>query len=225
MYLDFLVKIPNISGKITYRKKADVDYVYYEYDRIYDKGSQKTNPKRATIGKKSEADPTMMQPNENYLKYFPDEDLPETKDRTMRSSSLKIGSWLIIRKVIEEYKLSEILSRYISKKNLGLTLDLAAYSIITEDNSNQYYPDYAFDHPLFSNGMHIYSDSKISDLLQSMTDEMSVGFLNDWNAARDHREKIYISYDSTNKNCQAGDIDMVEYGHPEMDCDLSLSMR
>ena len=222
MYLDFLVKIPNISGKITYRKKADVDYVYYEYDRIYDKGSQKTNPKRATIGKKSEADPTMMQPNENYLKYFPDEDLPETKDRTMRSSSLKIGSWLIIRKVIEEYKLSEILSRYISKKNLGLTLDLAAYSIITEDNSNQYYPDYAFDHPLFSNGMHIYSDSKISDLLQSMTDEMSVGFLNDWNAARDHREKIYISYDSTNKNCQAGDIDMVEYGHPKMDCDLPI---
>ena len=53
MYLDFLVKIPNISGKITYRKKAAGDYVYYEYDRIYDKGSQKTNPKRATIGKKS----------------------------------------------------------------------------------------------------------------------------------------------------------------------------
>ena len=108
MYLDFLVKIPNISGKITYRKKADVDYVYYEYDRIYDKGSQKTNPKRVTIGKKSETDPTMMQPNENYLKYFPDEDLPETKDRTMRSSSLKIGSWLIIRKQCHLVRLNSI---------------------------------------------------------------------------------------------------------------------
>ncbi|MDY2628773.1 MAG: transposase [Lachnospiraceae bacterium] len=46
---------------------------------------------------------------------------------------------------------------------------------------------------------------------------MSAGFLNDWNAERDHREKIYISYDSTNKNCQAGDIEIVEYGHAKVD--------
>ena len=41
--------------------------------------------------------------------------------------------------------------------------------------------------------------------------------MNDWNAARDHREKIYISYDFTNKNCQAGDIELVEFGHPKTD--------
>ena len=70
MYLDFLVKIPNCKGKITYRRKSDVDYVYYEYDRLYDKVTQKTNPKRVTIGKKSEADPTKMQPNENILNIF-----------------------------------------------------------------------------------------------------------------------------------------------------------
>lgn len=98
MYLDFLVKIPNCKGKITYRRKSDVDYVYYEYDRLYDKVTQKTNPKRVTIGKKSETDPTKMQPNENYLKYFPDEDIPETFDRTKRSSCLRIGSWLVIKK-------------------------------------------------------------------------------------------------------------------------------
>ena len=28
---------------------------------------------------------------------------------------------------------------------------------------------------------------------------------------------IYISYDSTNKNSQAGDIDLVEFGHPKDD--------
>ena len=83
MYLDFLVNIPNAPGKITYRRKNDVDYVYYEYDRIYDKSTQKTNPKRATIGKKSEADPTRMQPNENYLKYFPDEDIVEQQIKSL----------------------------------------------------------------------------------------------------------------------------------------------
>lgn len=112
-----------------------MDYVYYEYDRIYDKATKKTNPKRATIGKKSQEDPTRMQPNENYLKYFPDEDIPETVDRTMRSSCLRIGSWLVIRKIIEEYKLTDILGKYINRKDLGLVLDLAAYSIISEDNA------------------------------------------------------------------------------------------
>lgn len=217
MYLDFLVNIPISTGKITYRKKGDTDYVYYEYKRIYTKGTNITNPKRVTIGKRDKSDPLMMIPNENYLKYFPGEDLPELSERAKRSSCLRIGTWLVIRKIIEEYKFTEILDRYISKKDLGLVLDLAAYSIVCENNAGQYYPDYAYNHPLFSNDMHIYSDSKVSDLLQSMTTEMSAGFLNDWNEKRDHRERIYISYDSTNKNCQAGDLEIVEYGHPKVD--------
>ena len=217
MYLDFLVKIPISGGKITYRKKGETDYVYYEYTRIYQKGSNITNPKRVTIGKRDKDDPTMMLPNENYLKYFPDEDLPEVNERTKRSSCLRIGAWLVIRKIIQEYKFTDILGKYINKKDIGLVLDLAAYSIISESNANQYYPDYAYNHPLFSDHMHIYSDSRVSDLLQSMTAEMSAGFLNDWNAERDHREKIYISYDSTNKNCQAGDIEIAEYGHAKVD--------
>lgn len=217
MYLDFLVKIPISSAKITYRKKGETDYVYYEYTRLYKKGSNITNPKRATIGKRDTKDSTMMIPNENYLKYFPDEDIPEVNERTKRSSCLRIGAWLIIRKIIEEYQFSEILEKYIGRKDVGLVLDLAAYSIISEDNANQYYPDFAYNHPLFSNNMRIYSDSKVSDLLQSMTMELSADFLNDWNSARDHREKIYISYDSTNKNCQAGDIEIVEYGHAKVD--------
>lgn len=217
MYLDFLVKIPVENGKITYRTKGETDYIYYEYDRIYTKGSNITNPKRATIGKRVKENPIMMIPNENYLKYFSDEDIPEIKERSKRSSCIRIGAWLIIRKIIEEYKFEQLLETYITKKNIGLILDLAAYSIISEDNANQYYPDYAYNHPLFSDNMRIYSDSKVSDLLQSMTTEMSVGFLNDWNATRDHREKIYISYDSTNKNSQAGDLELVEFGHAKVD--------
>nr|MCR5108275.1 transposase [Lachnospiraceae bacterium] len=40
-----------------------------------------------------------------------------------------------------------------------------------------------------------------------------IRFQNEWNSGRDHKEKIYISYDSTNKHCQAGDIELAEYGH------------
>lgn len=121
-----------------------------------------------------------MQPNENFLKYFPDTDLPEEKDRAMRSCALRIGTWIVIRKIVNDYKLPEILGRYMPEKDVGLLLDLCAYSIIEEDNRAQYYPSYAYSHPLFTEGMKIYSDSKVSDFLQSMDREVSVAFQNDW---------------------------------------------
>jgi hypothetical protein len=159
----------------------------------------------------------MMHPNRNFLLYFPDVDLPDEKNKGKRSSCLRVGAYIVISQLMEELKLPEMLSKYLGKKDAGLFLDLAAYSIICENNAGQYYPDYAYNHPLLTQGMKAYGDTKVSDFLASITDDQSVGFLNEWNATRDHREKIYISYDSTNKNCQAGDIDMVEYGHPKND--------
>jgi transposase len=153
-----------------------------------------------------------MFPNEKFLKYFPRELLPSEKDGKIRSGCLHVGAYLVIRKVISDYKLDEMIARIIGR-DAGLFLDLAAYSIITEDNAGQYYPDYAYNHALFTDGMKVYSDSKVSDFLRDVTIEQRIRFLNDWNAKRDHREKIYISYDSTNKKSQAGEIDMVELGH------------
>lgn len=213
VYLDFTIKIPDIQNKITYRIKKETTYVYYEYERSYNKKTQLTNPKRATIGKLSKMDSSMMQPNQNFLKFFPEMELPETKNREDRSCCLRIGTYMIIQKILEDYGLFEKLGQIFNEKDLGLFLDLVTYSIISENNAAQYYPDYAFNHPLFTQNMTIYSDSKISSFLNFITEEHSVGFLNSWNETHDHREKIYISYDSTNKNCQAGDIEMVEYGH------------
>ena len=68
MYLDLLVKTPEVPGKITFRKKGEATYVEFEYDRIYDPKKQYTTVKRSTIGKQSKADPGMMQPNQNFLK-------------------------------------------------------------------------------------------------------------------------------------------------------------
>jgi transposase len=217
MYLDFLVKIPEVKGKITYRKRDESCYVYYEYDRVYDPNQKYTNVKRAMIGKQSKADIRMMQPNQNYLKFFPEVALPEEKDRTLRSSCLRVGTYIVLQKLFRESGILEMLNKYFSEKDLGLFLDLAAYSIITECNAAQYYPDYAYNHSLFTQELRIYSDSKVSDFLRNITDDQSVGFLNSWNESKDHREKIYISYDSTNKNCQAGDIEMLEYGNAKVD--------
>ena len=222
MYLDFVAKIPDVAGKITRRKKGDSIYIEYEYNRIYDRARQFTIAKRSTIGKQSKSDFVMMQPNQNFLKYFPDAELPEEKDRTSRSSCLRIGAYIVIRKIINDYGIPAMLSEHFEEKELGLFLDLASYSIISENNAGQYYPDYAYNHPLFTQGMRIYSDSKVSDFLRAITDNQNVGFLNAWNESKNHREKIYFSYDSTNKSSQAGNIEMVEYGKSKVDNGLPI---
>ena len=216
MYLDTAVKIPDVKGKITLQKKGKATYVQYEYDRIYLPDKQYTTVSRASIGKLADADKMLMWPNENYVKYFPGAALPEVRDRTQRSCGLRIGTWIVIRKIVNEYNLPEILERYIPARDVGLFLDLAAYSIIEEDNRAQHYPSYAYSHPLFTEGMRIYSDSKISSFLQEMGEEAGADFLNDWNENRDHREKIYASYDSTSKK-SSGDLRIVEMGHSKDD--------
>ena len=222
MYLDCVVPIPEIPGKINQITKGNAIYIRFVVGRTYHPDKKYNVPDQKIIGKRSKEDPSLMIPNENFLKYFGEVEMPEIKKTKSRSSCLRIGSHLVMRKVMEEYELPRILGKYFNGKDCGLFLDLAAYSIVCENNAGQYYPDYAYNHPLFTEGMHMYSDSKVSDFFTSVTDEQSIGFLNEWNAARDHRERIYISYDSTNKNCQAGDIEMVEFGHAKDNKELPI---
>ena len=216
MYLDFKVKIPSDSAGITRKKIKGTTYIYYSYEHNYSSEKGYTVPKSTSIGKCTDDEPDLMYPNTNFLKFFPSEELPETKGGAHRSGCLRIGTYLVLRRIIAEYHLDEMIGNIIGK-NRGLFLDLAVYSIIAENNAGQYYPDYAFNHPLFTDRMKIYSDSKVSAFINSITGDQSRAFLDEWNEKQDHSQKIYISYDSTNKNCQAGDIDFVEYGHPKED--------
>lgn len=156
-----------------------------------------------------------MYPNANFLRFFPDS-LPEEDKPPERSGCLRIGTFVVVRKILQEYKLDQTIDALIGKDS-GLFLDLAAYTLVTEGNVAQYYPEYAFNHPLFTEGMHVYSDSKVCDFLKGITPDQIIVFQNTWNEKLDHREKIYISYDSTNKNCQAGNLECVEFGHPKQD--------
>ena len=213
MYLDTMVSVPDVKGKITFRTKGQTTYVEYESERIYLPDRKYTTVTRKTIGKLANDEGTIMQPNENFLKFFPNIDLPEERDRSARSCCLRVGSWIVIKKIINDYKLAEILGRFLPGRDVGLFLDLAAYSIVEEDNRAQHYPAYAYNHPLFTDGMRIYSDAKVCDFLSTMDSEAGAIFQDTWNEERNHRERIYISYDSTSKRCEAGDLRVVEMGH------------
>ena len=85
-----------------------------------------TVPQCTSIGKVCDGEEGMMIPNRNYIKYFPDADMPEYLPESTRSGCLKIGSYLVIRKVIEHYGFESELQSLLGK-DAGLFLDLAAY--------------------------------------------------------------------------------------------------
>ena len=152
MYLNFKVKIPSDSTGITRKKIKGITYVYYAYERNYSSEKGYTVPKGTSIGKCADDDPDMMYPNTNFLKFFPAEEIPETKGEAYRSGCLRVGTYLVLRRIISEYHLDEMIGDIIGK-NSGLFLDLAVYSIIAGNRAGQYYPDYAFNHPLFTDRM------------------------------------------------------------------------
>lgn len=177
MYLNCEIKIPVIKGKVFRQTIKGITYIYYEYDREYLPEKKYNKPKRTAIGKCCKNDPGMMIPNENYLKFFPETDIPE-ESGCERSSCLRIGAYLVIKKIMEDYKLINMIKEIIGQDS-GLFLDLVAYSLITKNNAGQYYPDYTYNHPLFTKRMRLYSDAKISDFLREVTIEQSAAFLNE----------------------------------------------
>jgi len=221
MYFNTTVKIPELKGKIISKKKGNTTYILYQYGSEYKPEKQYAVPLRAIVGKVSPSDASLMFPNEKFQDYFPDAEIPDELPYAYRSCCLKIGTCVIIRKVLSEYKLVPMLQKRFGD-DAGLMLDLVSYLIVEEDNAGQYYPDFAFTHPLLTDKMTIYSDSKVSRLLASITKEQCIGFLDDWNRNRDHKSRIYISYDSTNKNSEAGDIDIVEFGKAKDDKGLPV---
>ncbi|MGZ1403984.1 IS1634 family transposase, partial [Lactobacillus delbrueckii subsp. bulgaricus] len=216
-----MVNIPKNTGKISRNKRGKTTYIEYTYAREYLPEKKYNVARRTTIGKADPDHPGMMFPNPNFEKFFPDVEIPAEGTAAepvneSRSSCIRIGAFSVVRRIIEDYKLAEHLKRW-DDRGKGLLLDLAAYSVIAESNVAQHFPDYAYNHPLMTPQNKIYSDSTISRFIREIDDNDRAEFLNSWNATHDKNEKIYVSYDSTNKNCKAGDIEMAEYGHPKND--------
>ena len=158
MYLKTSVEIPAAKGKIITKRKGGSVYVLFQYGRKYIHEKRYSIPLRAVIGKLLPDQPGRMLPNERFQECFPEIAVSDEQPGNARSCALKIGSYIAIRKILGEYSLQSMLAEHFGE-DCGLLLDLAAYLIIEEENAGQYYPDFAFGHPLFSPGMHIYSDS------------------------------------------------------------------
>ena len=214
-YYSGLVDYPHDNHKVT-KKMAENGkyYVRLETDRKYNPEKKYNVPVRVTIGVLDENDNTKMHPNENFKIYFPDEKIDD--EELKRSQCLRVGAYSLIKNMFNETKLNDIINPLFKDKG-GLIKDLVSYEIIDESNVMQHFEDYEYNHPLFNENMHIYSDSSVSDLLsKNITPDDINTFINAWTKINKSKGKVYISYDSTNSNCQAMDIDLCEMGHAKL---------
>ena len=129
MYLNITVATPPVGNGISHKPIKGTKYVYYEHGRRYDSKRGYPVPQTTSIGKICEEDDSVMYPNANYLKFFPEAELSEELPLSVRSGCLKIGDYLVIKRVIEYYGLDEEISGIIGK-DAGLFLDLAVLSVV-----------------------------------------------------------------------------------------------
>lgn len=96
MYFDYEVKIPDSRHGITKKKIRGITYIYYAYDHKYSSDKHYTIPKNTTIGKCLDVSSETMYPNTNFLKYFPDAEIPVTQVKSDRSACLRIGAFIVV---------------------------------------------------------------------------------------------------------------------------------
>ena len=107
MYLISTTNTPKVPGKIVIRKKGNCSYVLYEIERVYDSKRQFNVPKRVIVGKiVPDTDDALMIPNERFSEFFPDRTLEPLAVAPLRSSTLRVGSFIAFSKIIKEYELS-----------------------------------------------------------------------------------------------------------------------
>ena len=217
MFYPLVVAVPEVAGKVIFAKRRGLVYVLFEVGRQYNADKQYNVPQRVLIGKLLDAkDPTRMTPNEQFFKLFPTGQPVDLPIPTKRSLTQKVGNFFVLEKIIKDLNLDKLMQTVFGK-NHGLYLDLVLYFIVTEGSSYQHFEWYAFNHPLFTPNMHVYSDSTLSRLIAAITDDQISMFITYWNAGSNRKENIFVSCDSTNVNSQAGDLSLSAFGKAKVD--------
>ena len=196
---------------VTVRTKSGT-YVYLTQSVEYSSKLKCSRPKRIAIGKLNEEG--MLIPNQNYFDLYgkPVElDVPGG-----RADSISCGPFVVVDSIARKTQLMDVLES-VFPEQWEKILDLATYMMMTENNVMQYFEDYGCHHALFNESN--FTDSTIGRLFDNMNIKDMDLFIRAWVIM--HADKdIYISYDSTNMNCVAGNLELAEYGHAKDNPDL-----
>lgn len=196
---------------VTVRTKSGT-YVYLTQSVEYSSKLKCSRPKRIAIGKLNEEG--MLIPNQNYFDLYgkPVElDVPGE-----RADSISCGPFVVVDSIARKTQLMDVLES-VFPEQWEKILDLATYMMMTENNVMQYFEDYGCHHALFNESN--FTDSTIGRLFDNMNIKDMDLFIRAWVKMQADKD-IYISYDSTNMNCVAGNLELAEYGHAKDNPDL-----
>lgn len=197
--------------------KGNYKYVYMTKKKVYIKDKGYNINKRECIGRLCTDDETMMVPNGNFYIYFPDlinMDVPQD-----RADYIKTGMYVLVKKIMEDLQLNDIMDPIYDYDSSSLK-DICQYVLISEDNVMQYFPDFGYDHALFSD--QIFSDSTISRIYERHSKAEHELFLEAWCTLNKTKERVWIAYDGTNMNTCAQGVELAEYGYAKEDDDIPI---
>ncbi len=187
-------------------------YVYLTQKVEYSSELKRSLPKRVAIGKLN--DEGKLLPNKNYYSIYGE--TVELLDQADRSDYLSVGPQMIVETISRKIQLFDLLESVFGE-DCNKLLDVASYMIMKETNAMQYFEDYGYGHSLLNK--ENFTDNTIGRLLDSLKVKDIDLFIRSW--VKIHEKKdIYVSYDSTNMNCVAGDLELAEYGHAKDDPEL-----
>ena len=150
-----------------------------------------------------------------FLNPFNGKDV-ELPDPPKQSDSLSIGLYEWARKAAEDSGLSDTLGKVFGSDDAQQILDMAIYMMSRESAVMQHYPAWARDHVLFSDSVR-----NDTDLGRFLRDNLTISkikqFKLKWAVQNLADGKIYLCYDSTNVNCQAEGVFLVQKGHAKDD--------
>lgn len=191
-------------------KQKENRYVYAVVDAEYKPDKQYVVESRVCVGKM--LDDEYMIPNEKFLEMFPEEAEELKEVPPEKSDSLKIGAPMLINRILEDERISMLLSDIHGDQDSRLIKDLVSYMIINETSTMQHFPGYEWEH--LTTSQKNYDDTQVSGFLKEKIRVREIDrFLDGWNDIRPDKSSIYISYDSTNMNTRAEGIEFGEYGH------------
>lgn len=209
---DEIVPVP--TENIHKSKRQGCAYVYYIKGREYSPVRKCNIYDKVMIGRL--IDDKTMHPNDNYYEIFgrPEDRLEEADPN--QSDSQKIGGVAVVYALLESLGLREKLELVFGEKTANLIIDLAVYFCLSGSTVMQYYPTWAYEHPILSESA--VSDSTISRFLKHhVSDEDIYSFFKQWNADRDTQETLYVNGDSTNMNTEAVGVELAEMGYAKDD--------
>ena len=158
-----------------------------------------------------------MYANRNYFAYFNKAYLPEAPKK---NDNISVGLHVVLEQLCQESSLEEMLNQSFGVFDARLILDLATYMISEESAKFQHFQHWAKGELLFSSCMR--SDTYISTFLKERLTVSKINqFKKMWAISNIGNGNIYVCYDSTNVNCQAEGVYLVQKGFAKDDSSLN----